>query len=191
MNEPNYICGADECGYGSGSGPLIVCGVRALKDWRIDGLRDSKKLSDKKRRAMYETLKNNKDIKYHIAERDNDYIDKVNVYVALKECYAEIANKLYDEDCLMIIDGNVDFSETLKGINYKTVIKADDLIPTVMAGSIIGKVYRDDLMIELDKEFPNYGWCRNKGYISKTHILAINKYGLTKYHRKSYKIKGI
>src|ERR1035437_404154 len=107
-----HIVGADECGYGSLSGPVVVCGVRATKDWSLDGLNDSRKLSPKKREVMraklLELVEENA-ITYHIASRDNLTIDKFGIYPTLKECYVEIFHKLYLPDSLIIIDGNLKF----------------------------------------------------------------------------------
>src|SRR5208283_3088266 len=98
-----HIIGADECGYGSIAGPLVVCGVRAPKDWTMEGLNDSKKLTPKRREALRAKLLQDKVITYHIAERDSVTVDKFGVYPVLKECYVEIFHKLYQPDSLIIV----------------------------------------------------------------------------------------
>lgn len=192
MTNKTHILGADECGYGSIAGPLMIAGLRAPNDWAIPGLNDSKKLTDHQRRKLNERLLKLADrgeIQIAYAERSNIEIDNAGVYVALKDCYREIATKLYKDDTDIIIDGNVDFSVALAGFDYKTLVKADTFIPQVMAASIIGKVYRDDIMIKLAPEFPDYKWDGNKGYYDANQVAAIKKYGRTPYHRKSYKLK--
>lgn len=195
MENKNYIIGADECGYGSWAGPLVVCGLRAPKDWSIQGLNDSKKLTDGQRRTKNDELLklvNDGTIRYSIASRDSTQIDALGLGMCLKQCYFDVVNALYDADSYAIIDGNANFHKYLSQFDYITMIKADTKVPAVMAASIMGKVYRDNLMIELakDERYSKYGLDRHKGYIIKTHIEAVNQYGLTDIHRKSYKVKG-
>ncbi len=194
MSEKLYVLGSDEVGYGAISGALLIGAVRAPNDWSIPGLNDSKKLSDKQRRTMNEKLLKLADageIQIAYAERTNQQIDLNGVYPMLKECYKEVAVKLYQDDTLIIIDGNVDFSVVLAGFDYKTMVKADTIVPHCMAGSIIAKVKRDDQMIKLAPDFPDYNWATNKGYYDAAHIDAIKKYGRTIHHRKSYKLKAL
>ena len=191
MTKP-YIIGCDEVGYGSLAGPLVIGAVRAPKDWSISGLNDSKKLTDKQRREMNMKLwgcGERGEIYYTIAKRSNEHIDKFGVAVSLRECYKEVAHMTYKTDSLIIIDGNLNFDETLSGMDYQTVVKADSQYPTVMAASILAKVYRDDIMIKLSDQYSQYMFSKNKGYGSPEHIAAIKKYGLTDIHRKSYKLK--
>jgi len=186
-----FIIGADECGYGSLAGEIVVCGVKALKDWSFEGLNDSKKLSPKKRTSLTDSLSKNKDIQYHIALRDNVYIDKIGVFSALKECYVEIFNALYCEDSLIIIDGNMKFDNlSIDHMEKISLIKADTLIPHVMAASIIGKTNHDLKMTEVHHvNYPQYHFNSNMGYGSPKHKEAIKIHGLSDIHRKSYKIK--
>jgi ribonuclease HII len=190
-----YIVGADEVGYGALAGMIVVVGIRAPQDWKLKGLNDSKKLSAKKREALLlplmELVQSN-DIDYHLAERSNIYIDQVGVATALRECYAEVFKQLYCEDCLLIADGNLKFDELTKdGYTVKSVVKADTLIPAVMAASIIAKVWRDDKMHTLHHQYPVYGWNSNVGYPAKAHLDGIRKYGYTPLHRMSYKVKSL
>ena len=186
----DYIIGADECGYGSLAGSLVVVGVRAPKNWTLAGLNDSKKLSAKKREAMLlplmKLVKSNA-ISYHLAERTNKEIDKVGVMVALKDCYVEIFHKLYTQTSLIITDGNLKFDSLgVDAYDKVSLVKADTQIPTVMAASIIAKVYRDHEMQREHIMYPNYDWTSNVGYGSKVHLAAIDKYGPTPLHRMSY-----
>lgn len=192
MTQKPYIIGCDEVGYGALSGPLVIGAIRAPKDWAIPGLNDSKKLSDKQRRKMNEKIRAviaTGEISFAIAERCNKYIDERGVFRALRTSYQEVSKALYSQDSLIIIDGNVNFDKYLGGMDYQTVIKADSKYPTVMAASIIAKVYRDDIMIKLSDKFPLYDWSSNKGYGSAKHIDAIKKIGYTELHRQSYKLK--
>lgn len=192
MPKIQYI-GCDEVGFGALCGNLTIGAVRALKDWSIPGLNDSKKLTDKQRRIMADKIYLcylNGDIQIAIAERSSKHIDKFGVIVSLKECYKEAAQKLYSQDSLIVIDGNINFDEVLAKMDYQTIIRADTFIPTVMAASILAKVYRDDQMIKLAGQFPVYHWSENKGYGSKLHLDAIKKYGYTEFHRQSYKLKS-
>lgn len=188
--ECKYIIGADEVGYGSLAGPLVVAGVKAPKNWSLDGLNDSKKLSAKKREQMRDRLTKliiNKEISYHLVEFSNTDIDGVGVARVLKRAYIEIFKTLYCVDSHIISDGVLDFSDY--GIDHysmESMVKADTKIPTVMAASILAKTYRDEKMKNLHKLYPKYLWNKNVGYGSKTHLLAIEMWGPTPYHRMSY-----
>lgn len=190
MLDKPAIIGCDEVGYGCLAGPLVVVGVRAAKDWKLAGLNDSKKLSAKKRDAMLLPLMKlvqNKEISYHLAERSNEYIDKVGVYVALKEAYVECFHALYAPDSLIIIDGNLKFDNLgVDAYDKVSVIKADAKYPAVMAASIIAKTWRDDKMHTLHHTYPSYGWDHNVGYGAKDHLDAIKAYGPCPLHRMSY-----
>jgi ribonuclease HII len=185
-----FIVGADEVGYGCLAGPLVVCGVRAPKDWSLAGLNDSKKLSEKKRHVMGDKLSDlisKNEITFHIAERSNVQIDKTGVAIALKSAYVECFHELYQPDSLIISDGILKFDNL--GVNdYDkiSIIKADTKIPAVMAASIIAKNYRDKKMKIFHPLHPQYGWDSNVGYGSKDHLNAIAKYGPCALHRYSY-----
>lgn len=185
-----FFIGADEVGYGCLAGPLAVCGVRAPKGWSLDGLNDSKKLSEKKRNIMRVKLNKlieNDEISFHIALRTNDHIDKYGVAVSLKDAYIEVFKELHSQDSLIISDGILKFDNLgVDDYDIMSLIKADTLVPTVMAASILAKTYRDDLMKTFHKVHPNYGWDHNVGYGSRDHLEAIAKYGPCALHRFSY-----
>lgn len=198
MAKIKNIIGADEVGYGSLAGPLVIGAISADEHWSIPGLNDSKKLTDKQRRALSDQIwfsELNGDIRIAIAERPHNHIDTFGVMVSLKECYKEVAVKLYTADSSIIIDGNVNFDDMFMGVhgeapmNYQTVVKADSKYPTVMAASIVAKVYRDNKMIKLAEVCPEYDWASNKGYGSPKHIDAIRKVGYSEFHRLSYRLK--
>lgn len=174
MLDKPIIIGCDEVGYGPIAGPLVVCGVKAPKDWTLPGLNDSKKLTPKKRDKMFgqimECVKN-KEIQYHRAERSNVQIDEKGVWHVLKDAYVEIFHALYSEDSLLIIDGNLTFDNLgVDAYDKASVVKADGKFPTVMAASIIAKVSRDYDMQVYHHQYPMYGWNSNVGYPAKnTH----------------------
>lgn len=192
-----YIIGADEVGYGSYAGPLVVCAIHAKSDWRIDGLADSKSFkkskvtkTSAKRESVAEAIEKliaSGDIRFALAERSNTQIDKVGVAVALKECYVECFTRLYGPDTTIIVDGILKFDNLgIDDYHIKSIIKADTTEPTVMAASIFAKTYRDKKMKILHKQYPNYGWDHNAGYHSKDHIEGLDKYGPSPLHRMSY-----
>lgn len=185
-----FIVGADEVGYGCLAGPLVVVGVRAPRNWKLEGLNDSKKLSEKKRGVMREKLNKlieDKEISWHLAERSNNHIDKYGVAVSLKDAYVEVFLKLYQPDSLIITDGILKFDNLgVDDYDKVSLIKADSQIPAVMAASILAKTYRDEKMKVLHSLHPHYGWDHNVGYGSKDHLEAIEKYGPCPLHRFSY-----
>lgn len=185
------VVGCDEVGYGCLAGPLVVCGVLAEKNWRIDGLADSKKLSEKKRLLMRDKLHkliDKEEIWFHIAERSNTLIDKVGVAVALKGAYIECMRELDEyKEYLIITDGILKFDNLgVDDYNIVSMVKADAQVPSVMAASILAKTYRDEKMKKLHALHPQYAWKSNVGYGSKDHLEAIAKYGPCELHRFSY-----
>lgn len=186
----SIFIGADECGYGSLAGPLIVCGVKAPRNWTLEGLNDSKKLSAKKRELMRDKLKeliSKKEIEWYLAERSNMHIDKHGVAFSLKEAYVEVFTNLYSDDCLIISDGILKFDNpAVANYDMISLIKADTQIPTVMAASILGKTFHDEHMKLAHRMNPNYDWGSNMGYRSKKHLEGLNKFGPSLLHRFSY-----
>jgi ribonuclease HII len=194
----SYIIGADEVGMGSWSGPIVIVAIKAPIHWEIDGLRDSKKLDRPKRAAIATQLlqlAKDKVIQYHLASFNNDEIDAHSLGTCHKRAFAQAINMLHENDDSVIIDGNLNPTHFAKhgltvDLKYvQTVVKADDKYPAVMAASILAKHYRDMLMVECHKSFPQYGWDVNAGYIVAGHREAVRKFGLTCLHRKSYNVK--
>ncbi len=181
------ILGCDECGTGSLISSLVVCGVKSSFTWTLPGLNDSKKLTQTKRTKLSSELldlANQNIISFHIAERSNLIIDSLGMYQALKDAYLEVFDKLADSSTKIICDGNLKFDTTL---SYTSEPKADTKYSQVMAASIIGKVYRDKMIVKLHDQYPNYNWDNNKGYPSKDHLQALKTYGVSPLHRTSYK----
>lgn len=175
------LCGIDEAGKGPIAGDLVMAGV-VLKN-QIEGLMDSKVLSEKRREELYTQIINNTE--YHIVSFSPQQIDENGLSHCLAEGLESIMEKL--EAPSYLFDGNQTFG--VLGIN--TMVKADGKIPEVSAASILAKVTHDKGMIEASKEFPQYGFEKHKGYGTKAHIEAIKKHGYTPFHRRSFKVKAL
>ncbi len=169
-------CGIDEAGRGPIAGPLVVAGVILKKD--IEGLDDSKKLTQKRRENLYEVIKTNSD--WFIYEIDSLTIDNIGLSKSIKEALVAIKNNFKGSE--FIFDGNTTFGVG----NIETLIKADQKLENVKAASILAKVYRDNKMIDFAKQYPLYGFEKHKGYGTKAHMEAVKKYGLSPIHRKSF-----
>ena len=175
------FCGIDEAGRGPIAGPLAVAGC--ILNEKIEGLNDSKKLTEKKREKLYNQII--KASNYHIVFKSAKEIDELGISHCLKSSIEEIMEKLNANEFLM--DGNTSF-----GIeNLKHEIKADAKYEEVSAASILAKVSRDKYMVELASKFPQYLFEKHKGYGTKAHIEAVVKYGRCEEHRKSFRTKGI
>lgn len=175
------LCGIDEAGRGPLAGPLTIAGV--ILNQPIEGLNDSKKLTEKKREALFEIIIQNSD--YHIARFSAAQIDELGLSVCLAAGLQEIMSALGEADYLY--DGNSKFGVS----GLRTMVKADATIPEVSAASILAKVTRDREMIELASRYPQYGFEGHKGYGSAAHIEAIRRYGHCEIHRKTFKLKTL
>lgn len=177
-----YIAGVDEVGRGPLVGPVVVACVILPPNYKLEGLTDSKKLSAKKREYYYDILMKEA-LSISIAMRDNNRIDEINILEATKEAMIEaINNSSIKPECVLIDAVKLDID-----IPTESIIKGDLKSLTIAAASVIAKVTRDRMMIELDKEFPEYNFKKNMGYGTKAHIEAIKKYGILKEHRKTFK----
>ncbi|HJE03746.1 Ribonuclease HII [Aliarcobacter thereius] len=177
------LCGIDEAGRGPIAGPLVVAGTILLEE--ILGLNDSKVLSEKKREALFEEIKNKS--KYHIVFKSAKQIDEFGISYCLKSSIEEIIEKLKGFTNSFLMDGNTNF-----GIqNLQKEIKADAKYPSVSAASILAKVSRDRFMNEISSSYPNYNFAKHKGYGTKAHIEAIKKFGRSDIHRISFKLKAL
>ena len=178
----NYLVGADEVGRGCLFGPVVAAAV-ILGNYKNSELRDSKKLSEKKRTMLFRDIKKNA-IKISIGEASVNEIDSLNIKEASLLAMKRAILGLKVKNIEVIVDG-IDIPK----INYpcKAIIKADDKISEVMAASIIAKVHRDNLMLTLSKKYPDFSLEKNKGYPTKEHLNILKSLGPTKYHRKSFK----
>ena len=176
-----FIAGVDEVGRGPLYGPVVAAAVILPKNYRLKGLNDSKKLSEKKRDEFYKII--NKDaISIGIGIINEDKIDEVNIYEATKLAMNEAISKLKVKPEHILIDAmplDIEIPTT-------SIIKGDAKSESIAAASVIAKVTRDSMMYELDKKYPMYGFKNHKGYPTKKHIEAINEYGLIPGYRKSY-----
>ena len=177
------IGGIDEVGRGPLVGPVVTACVILPEDFALDGLTDSKKLSEKKRDMFYDIIME-KEISVGIGIMDEDVIDKVNIYEATKlAMYQAVDNMSVKPDYILIDAMKLDKLD----VPSTSIIKGDLKSITISAASVIAKVTRDRMMYELDKKYPMYKFAKNKGYPTKDHIEAISKYGILKEHRKTFK----
>ena len=177
------ICGIDEAGRGCLAGPLCVAGCVLQRE--IAGLADSKKLSEKRREELYAQIIENS--RYKIVEISSAQVDEAGLSSCLRSALEQILAYFMGFNGQIIYDGNANFG--VRGL--QTLVKADAQIAEVSAASVLAKVTRDRTMDELARHFPQYGFAQNKGYGSRAHIAAIERYGLTPFHRASYKIKSL
>ena len=176
------ILGIDEAGRGPLAGPLVIAGVILPVDFDHEEINDSKQVSDKKRRELFNIIKENA-LEIVINVVDVETIDKLNILRATKEGMQEIVRNVGDKCDAVFVDA-VKLDDMGKPV--LSLIKGDALSQSIAAASIIAKVTRDDIMMELDKEYPEYNFKKNKGYGTKDHLMALDKYGVTKHHRMSY-----
>lgn len=175
------LCGIDEAGRGPLAGPLYIAGV--ILESPVEGLGDSKKLTEKKRELLFDTIREN--ARYHIARFDAGQIDEMGISACLAQGLREIMEHIGEAEYLY--DGNSTFG--VSGLT--TLVKADATVPEVSAASILAKVSRDREMVQLSTLYPQYGFDGHKGYGSSAHIEAIRLYGHCEIHRKSFKLKAL
>ena len=178
------VCGVDEAGRGPLAGPVFAAAVVLHKGQIIEGANDSKKLSEKKREALFDVIISEA-ADYCIASVDEKTIDEINILNATKLGVKRALEALKTKPDLLMLDA-LNNLDTL-GIPYMSIIKGDAKSLSIAAASIIAKVTRDRMLIELDKKYPMYDFKHNKGYGTKKHLEAIEKYGITKYHRLTFK----
>ena len=176
-----FVAGVDEVGRGPLAGPVVCAAVIMPKDDIIDGVTDSKKLTDKKREALSKIIKE-KAVAYSIAEIWQEEIDEINILNAVKKCMVKAVEGLKIRPDVTLVDG----VDTNLPINADYIVKGDLKSYTIGCASIIAKVYRDNLMTEFSAEFPEYGFEKHKGYGTKIHIEKIKEIGPCKLHRKTF-----
>lgn len=187
------ICGIDEAGRGPLAGPVVVASVIMPEDSMIEGVNDSKKVSEKKRENLYEKIIEEA-IAYGVGIVDQNEIDKINILNATKEglttCIKELEKDLknkqreFEKPEIILVDALTKIDTD--GISYRSIIKGDSKSYSIAAASIIAKVTRDRIMRQWDEVYPEYGFGKHKGYGTATHIAAIKEYGLCPLHRKTF-----
>ena len=182
------ICGIDEAGRGPLAGPVVVASVIMPEDSLIEGVNDSKKVSEKKRELLYDKILEEA-ISYSVSIIGQDIIDEINILNATKQGVTSVVKGLDIMPDLIIIDAlqHIDTN----GVPYESIIKGDAKCYSIAAASIIAKVTRDRIMREWDEIYPQYGFITHKGYGTAKHIQAIKEYGLCPIHRRSFTTKFV
>jgi len=176
------ICGVDEAGRGPLAGPVAAAACILPYGVEIEGLDDSKKISEKKREKLYDIIVE-KAISYAVEFVSAEEIDRINILEAAQLAMRRAVSKLDPVPSLALVDGNIarDFP-----VDAKTVVGGDALSPSIAAASILAKVSRDRLLAELDAKYPEYGFAKHKGYPTKLHYEMIKEHGVLPEHRKSF-----
>lgn len=178
----NVICGVDEAGRGPLAGPVCAAAVILPEHLQIPGLNDSKKLTDKKRRELFPVIQQQA-IAYGIGLASEAEIDEINILQATFLAMRRALEQLTVRPEIALIDGN---RETDFGLPVKTVVKGDSLSANIAAASVLAKVTRDNIMVELAQQYPEYGFEIHKGYGTKAHYEALRTYGPSPIHRRSF-----
>ena len=178
-------CGTDEAGRGCLAGPVTAAAVILPSTFGNAILNDSKKLSEKNRNKLKPIIETQA-ISFAVKHIYETEIDSINILNASIKAMHGAISQLSVIPEYIIVDGNK--FNPYKSIPYKTIIKGDSKYLSIAAASVLAKTYRDKYMEKIDKEFPMYNWKQNKGYPTKEHRAAIKKYGITKYHRKSFRL---
>lgn len=177
-----HICGVDEAGAGPLMGPVYAAAVILPEDCVIEGLDDSKKLTEKKREALYDVIIE-KAVAYGIATADEKEIDEINILQATYLAMNRAFQKLGIKPDMALVDGNRD---PKLGIPTQTIVKGDARSMSIAAASILAKVTRDRFMLEMDKKYPEYQFAKHKGYGTKLHYEMLTEYGPSEIHRMTF-----
>jgi ribonuclease HII len=185
----NFICGTDEAGRGPLAGDVYAAAVILPHGIEIDGLFDSKQITQKKRERIYNIIIE-KAVSYSVQTASIQEIQDINILNAAMLAMRRAVESLTAKPDIVLVDGNT--VRGFDGINAKFIIKGDTLSPNIAAASVLAKVTRDKYMRELDKLYPEYNFKQNKGYPTKEHIANIRRYGASPVHRKGFlrKITG-
>ncbi len=178
----NIICGIDEAGRGPLAGPVYAAAVILPPDCVIDGLNDSKKLTEKKRERLFDEIKE-KALAYGIASADEKEIDEINILNATFLAMKRAVDSLSVKPNLALIDGN---QKPHTGIEEVTVVKGDAKSMSIAAASVLAKVSRDRFMLDMAEKYPQYEFERHKGYGTKLHYEKIAQYGVCEIHRRTF-----
>ena len=185
MNPGLIEAGCDEAGRGCLCGPVACAAVILPPDFECEELNDSKKLTEKKRDQLRPLIEENA-LAWAVVMVDAREIDEINILNASIEGMHRALGKLKITPQHILVDGNR--FKPYGEIPYTTVVKGDATFMSIAAASILAKTHRDELMLKLAEEYPGYGWEENKGYPTKAHRLAISKFGITPYHRKTFRL---
>jgi len=181
----NNEAGTDEAGRGCLAGPVTAAAIILPENFKNKILTDSKQLSESKRNLLKPIIENNA-VCYGVASIFPVKIDEINILNASILAMHKSLDQLKTSPKFIIVDGNK--FKPYKEIPHECIIKGDAKFMSIAAASVLAKTYRDAYMEKIDKEFPMYSWKQNKGYPTKEHRAAIRKHGITKYHRKSFKL---
>lgn len=177
-----HICGVDEAGRGPLAGPVFAAAVILPTDYEIDGINDSKKLSEKKREKLYDEIIKHA-IAYSIQSSDNLLIDKINILAATMQTMKNAVSSLSVKPDIVFVDGN-----RLPELDVQSeyVIHGDEISASIAAASILAKVSRDRFMYEMDKKYPEYEFAKHKGYGTKLHYEKLREFGPSEIHRMTF-----
>lgn len=181
----DFECGTDEAGRGCLAGPVTAAAVILPITFKNKILTDSKQLSEKKRYLLRPVIEN-ESISAAFQHIFEDEIDSINILNASIKAMHGSISQLETTPEFIIVDGNR--FKSYEDIPYRTIIKGDSKYLSIAAASVLAKTYRDDYMEKIHEEYPMYNWKQNKGYPTKEHRAAIKKYGVTKYHRKTFRL---
>ncbi len=185
FSKVEFECGTDEAGRGCLAGPVTAAAVILPDNFANDILNDSKLLSEKKRDFLKPIIEMNS-ISFSFSHIFPEEIDKINILNASILAMHKSLEQLKISPGFIIVDGNK--FKPFNNIPYETIVKGDGKFLSIAAASVLAKTYRDKYMVKIHEEFPMYNWKQNKGYPTKEHRAAIKKYGVTKYHRKSFRL---
>ena len=176
------IIGIDEAGRGPLAGPVSVASLYIPPGKELPGINDSKQLTEKQRKSLYELITNDPELEWSVIDIDATVIDDINILQATYKGMRQVAKDIKDVD-LIFVDGNAVPDLPYESIN---LVKGDGRAACIAAASIIAKEHRDQLMIKYDQEYPEYGFASHKGYGTKKHLEALEEFGPCDIHRKSF-----
>ncbi|MBO7478194.1 MAG: ribonuclease HII [Salinivirgaceae bacterium] len=177
--------GCDEAGRGCLAGPVFAAAVILPPDFSNDRLNDSKQLTEKQRYQLRDVIMREA-VAYAVAKLDAPQIDEINILNASIKSMHLALDQLAVRPEFIIVDGNR--FKPYGNIKHQTIVKGDGKYLSIAAASVLAKTFRDDFMVQIDREFPQYNWAKNKGYPTADHRAAIAKYGATPYHRRSFRL---
>ena len=187
LDENEIEAGCDEAGRGCLCGPVFAAAVILPHDFRNELLNDSKQLTERQRYALREVVEREA-VAFGVASVTNEEIDRINILNASILAMHRALDLLQVRPTSVLVDGNR--FKPYGDIAHRTIVKGDWKYASIAAASVLAKTYRDDYMDKLDKDFPQYGWGKNKGYPTRQHRAAIAEWGVTKHHRLSFNLSG-